>query len=166
MLFLCLKGGKNGEYQRKTENFRESWRMLETASFKAIFLQIIMPNFVLVKRLNKQVITIKKKGKQNGKEYLFDTSFYARRDDTYKREAGIPGPTAADAAGGAGDGEPDQGVPMAGDAAPALERTLRRGQRPRRGEQRIPLHGAEQTGGGMPYVEPPDGMRRRPAGDG
>ena len=27
MLFLCLKGGKNGEYQRKTENFRESWRM-------------------------------------------------------------------------------------------------------------------------------------------
>ena len=38
MLFLCLKGGKNGEYQRKTENIRESWRILETATFKANYL--------------------------------------------------------------------------------------------------------------------------------
>ena len=78
MLFLYLDEGKNGENQRKTENIRESWRMLETVSFKAIFLQIIMPNFVVVKRLNKQVLTIKKERKKNyGKEYLFDATLHA-----------------------------------------------------------------------------------------
>ena len=52
--------------------------MLATVSFKAIFLQIIMPNFVVVKRLNKQVITIKKERKKNyGKEYLFDATLHA-----------------------------------------------------------------------------------------
>ena len=47
MLFLCLDEGKNREYQGKTENIRESWRMLETATFKSIYLSIIVPKFAL-----------------------------------------------------------------------------------------------------------------------
>jgi len=47
MFFLYLDERKNGEYQGKTENIRESWRMLETATFKSIYLSIIVSKFAL-----------------------------------------------------------------------------------------------------------------------